>query len=119
MINPLGFSLEQYDAVGRFRTKERDRTIDASGSYQGVSEALVKFVGARQLAEFLARSPEVHRWFVEQLFHNVVKQPVDPYGADQLAHLVKSFEDGEFSIRHLLVEIMKSTALTKQPRSDE
>jgi hypothetical protein len=119
MINPLGFSLEQYDAVGRFRTKERDRTIDASGSYQGVSEALVEFVGARQLAEFLARSPEVHRWFVEQLFHNVVKQPVAAYGPEQLPHLVESFADGEFSVRQLLVEIMKSTALTKQPQADE
>ena len=33
MINPLGFSLEHYDAVGRFRTKDGDKTIDASADY--------------------------------------------------------------------------------------
>ena len=27
-INPLGFSLENYDAIGRWRTKENDKPID-------------------------------------------------------------------------------------------
>jgi hypothetical protein len=36
MINPLGFSLEHYDAVGRYRETERDQPIDASGWYQPV-----------------------------------------------------------------------------------
>ena len=31
LINPLGFALENYDAVGRFRTAERDKPIDATG----------------------------------------------------------------------------------------
>ena len=28
-INPLGFSLENYDAIGRWRTKDDDKPIDA------------------------------------------------------------------------------------------
>lgn len=31
-INPLGFALERYDALGRFRTTENGATIDTSGS---------------------------------------------------------------------------------------
>ena len=31
-INPPGFALEQYDALGRFRLEENGATIDASGS---------------------------------------------------------------------------------------
>merc|ERR1712146_224911 len=30
-INPLGFTLENFDAVGRFRTEDRAKPVDASG----------------------------------------------------------------------------------------
>ena len=33
VINPLGFSLENYDAVGRFRTDENGRPIDVLSDY--------------------------------------------------------------------------------------
>src|SRR5438132_14141314 len=33
VINPLGFSLDSYDAVGRFRTRENDRAINALSDY--------------------------------------------------------------------------------------
>jgi hypothetical protein len=31
-LDPLGFSLEQYDAIGRFRTEEDGAPIEASGA---------------------------------------------------------------------------------------
>ncbi len=87
LINPLGFTLENYDAVGRFRAAERDRPIDATGFYRTLGGEEIQFHGARELAEFLARSDEVHRSFVEQLFHQVVKQPVSAYGDNRLEAL--------------------------------
>jgi hypothetical protein len=111
MINPLGFSLEHYDAVGRFRTKENEKPIDATGSYKTISGEVVRFDGARQLAEFLASSDEVHSCFIEQLFHNLVKQPVNAYGPRQLEDLEAAFAAADFSIQELAVEIMKATAL--------
>jgi hypothetical protein len=111
MINPLGFSLEHYDAVGRYRIKEKGKPIDASGSYKTVSGESVRFQGARELAQFLAESQEVHRCFVEQLFHHVVKQPVSAYGPDELQRLVDAFAGADFSIQQLLIEIMKSSVL--------
>ena len=32
VINPLGFTLEHFDAIGRYREKENDKAIDDSGS---------------------------------------------------------------------------------------
>ena len=37
LINPLGFALENFDAVGRHRREENGRSIDATGRYQGLS----------------------------------------------------------------------------------
>ena len=87
VINPLGFSLEQFDAVGRYRDKENERLIDATGSYETRKGETVKFTGARELAKFLAGSEEVHSAFAEQLFQHLVKQPVRAYGPRQLADL--------------------------------
>jgi hypothetical protein len=34
-MDPLGFALENYDPIGKFRTKEGDAEIDASGALPG------------------------------------------------------------------------------------
>src|SRR5262249_40143800 len=43
MINPLGFTLEHFDAVGRYRKEEKGKPIDATGSYETRSGESVKF----------------------------------------------------------------------------
>src|SRR5262249_58033873 len=76
IINPLGFTLEHFDAVGRFRQKDNDKPVDATGSYHTRTGKTVHVPGARELAVFLADSPEAHSAFVEQLFHHLTQQPV-------------------------------------------
>ncbi len=34
MINPLGFTLENFDAIGRYRARENGHTVDSSGQYE-------------------------------------------------------------------------------------
>jgi hypothetical protein len=111
VINPLGFTLEHFDAVGRYRDKENGKPIDASGTYQTKSGALVKFNGVRDLANFLAGSEDAHAAFVEQLFHALVKQPVRAYGPSRLEELRRTFAANGFNVRKLMVEIMAASAL--------
>lgn len=112
MINPLGFTLENFDATGRYRKVEKSRPVDATGLYQTKTGESVKFEGARDLAAFLANSEETHNAFVEQLFHHMVQQPVRAFGPDTVSNLGRSFEANQFHIRKLLVEIAAASALT-------
>jgi hypothetical protein len=112
MINPLGFTLEHFDAVGRYRKDEKGRPIDATGSYETRAGEVVKFEGVRDLAAFLAASGEAHTAIVQQLFHHLVKQPVRAYGPQALTDLRRSFAANEFNLRKLMVEIMATSALT-------
>ncbi|MFO0907451.1 MAG: DUF1592 domain-containing protein [Isosphaeraceae bacterium] len=112
MINPLGFPLERFDAVGRFRATENGKPVDATGTYQVPEGETVKFDGARDFANFLAGSGETHTSFVEQVFHHLVKQPVRAYGPNALKDLSQAFAGNQFHIRKLLVEVLASTALT-------
>lgn len=111
MINPLGFTLEHFDAVGRFRDRERGKPIDATGAYQTRTGEIVKFVGVRDLATFLANSDETQEAFVEQLFHDLVKQPIRAFGPRKLADLRQSFADNRYNVRKLMVEIMAGSTL--------
>lgn len=111
VVNPLGFTLEKFDAVGRFRTQDNGRPVDASGQYQTRDGKVVQFKGVRDLADFLAASEEVHAAFAEQLFHHLVQQPVRAYGPNTLADLRQAFARHEFSVRKLAVEVMATAAL--------
>jgi hypothetical protein len=117
LINPLGFSLENYDAVGRYRTQEKDRSIDATGSYRSTRGEEVRFTGARELANFLAAHRDTHESFVEHGFHQFVQQPIYAYGPSQLADLTDQFMANNFHIRKLLVDIACVAALPPPSRN--
>ncbi len=117
MINPLGFTLEHFDALGRYRKEEKGKPIDGTGSYETRSGETVKFGGAGDLAAYLTTSSEAHTAFVQQLFHYLVKQPIGAFGRQELPELRRFFVANDFNIRKLMVEIMASTALT--PREEK
>ena len=114
MINALGFSLEHFDAVGRYRLQERagdaPRDVDASGSYVPREGETVSFRGSRELAEFLAASPDCHQAFVEDLFHALAKQPARAWGDEVLATLQQRFAENSYDFRGLIVDMMKVIA---------
>jgi len=111
IINPLGYTLEHFDAVGRFRDKDNGKPVDASGEYHTRDGKKVSMKNARDLANFLVDSEEAQSAFVEQLFHYLVQQSVQAYGPSTLSDLRRSFVAGGFNIRKLAIETMAVSAL--------
>jgi mono/diheme cytochrome c family protein len=116
-INPLGFTLEQFDAAGRFRTEDNGKPVDASGAYETRSGEVQQFKSVCDLAKFLADSDETHAAFVEQLFHCLIKQPVRAYGSTRLDELNASFKQNEFNVRKLASEIVTGAAIGPQGKN--
>jgi cytochrome c5 len=116
IVNSLGFTLEHFDAVGRFRDKDNGKPVDATGMYQTRTGETVKFDGARELAKFLAGSEEVQTAFAERLFQHLVKQPVRAYGMKESAELRAFFAEHGYNIRKLMVECATVAALAPQAR---
>lgn len=111
VINPLGFTLEHYDAVGRFRTRDGERPVDAAADYPTPAGEVLRLTGAVDVAALAAASPAAQAAFVEQVFHQVVKQPALAYGPDTLDQLRESFVNSGCHIRRLVVEIAVRAAL--------
>ena len=116
IINPLGFTLEQFDAVGRYRTQDHGKPVDASGKYETRTGQVVKLSGARDLGEFLANSDDVRSAFVQQMFHQLVQQPVRAYGPTAMDELRRSFAKSGYNIRKLAVQIATMTAMPAKNR---
>ncbi|MCX7412459.1 MAG: DUF1592 domain-containing protein [Planctomycetia bacterium] len=118
MINPLGFALEDFDPIGRYRTLEIngsvEKPINATGSYLPREGPEATFKGTRELAAYVATSRDAQEAFVQSLFHALVKQPLRAWGPNTLDNLRKSFAAGDFDIRRLLVDIM--TVATLPPK---
>lgn len=110
MINPLGYALEGYDAIGRLRTEEKGRPINALGQYLTREGDLAKFNGANELAALIVGSGEARGAFAEQLFHTFVKQPLRAYGPQAPGELRERFETGGTKLRRLLVDVAERGA---------
>ena len=104
-INGLGFALENYDAVGRYRESEHSKTINSQGNYDPRSGGTAQFAGPAKLAEYLISSEDSQRAFVSRAFQHFVKQPAAAYGPETLDQLLKNFRESNFNIQQLLVEI--------------
>ena len=110
MINPLGFSLEHFDAVGRYRFEEKQRPIEAGSDYETPDGATIPIRGARDVAVHAATNREAQRGFIEHLFEHLIKQPANAYGLDTVDRLHDGFVSSGFHMKKLIVEIVTLAA---------
>ncbi len=111
IINPLGFSMENFDAVGRYRSHEGENLIDSKTNYTDRHGKSVEISGALGMAQFLSESHEAHGAFVDQLFHHLVKQPINAFGPSTRNDLIQKFAETNYNIQQLMVEVTKVSVL--------
>lgn len=118
-INPLGFTLENFDAVGRFRTTEGDKPINPEADYHSLEGELIHLRGPRDLANHAVESAGARRGFIRQLLQYELKQNPAVYGHDAVAKLDAAFTASGHHVRQLLVEINALAALQGVPGPDQ
>ncbi len=114
-INPLGFSLEHYDAVGRRRTTDNGKPIDAAAVLRLPDGRDVPLASPEDVARLALESPDARRGFVRQVFHHATQQAPAAHGDDTLARLDARFAR-DHHIRNLMLEIAVTHALRQPPR---
>jgi hypothetical protein len=111
IINPLGFAMENFDAVGRWRTSENNKPVDTKSEYTTVDGRTLEIQSARDIASYAASSEPAQRAFVTQLFQYSIKQPPAAYGPELVDQLRAEFADDDFNIRNLLARIAVRSAV--------
>ncbi len=110
-INPLGFSFERFDAVGRVRTTDNKKPVDPTSDYTTSDGNVIKLTGARDVAIHAAESLSGQTGFVRNLFQELVKQPPAAYSPALLGQLTAQFRADNFHVRNLAVEVAVVAAL--------
>jgi hypothetical protein len=115
VINPLGFALENFDAIGRWREEDNHKPVDPAVSFEGEDGTPSTLNSAPDVARLAVSSPKAHEAFVRQLFLHCIKQPPAAFGPRTEATLARQFESGNFHIQNLLVQIALTKALQGLP----
>ncbi|MCI0639696.1 MAG: DUF1592 domain-containing protein [Gemmataceae bacterium] len=105
LIDPVGFSLEQFDAVGRFRTLEEGKPVDAAGALPDGSE----FDGVAGLEKALLAQPELFvRTMTEKLFTFALGRPPEDYDAPAIRKIVRAARANNYRFSSLIVGLATS-----------
>lgn len=104
LIDPPGFALSNFDAVGRYQDKENDQTIDASGDLSD-SDVEGSFNNATELSQMLARSAEVKRCFANNWFRFAFGRAETEADACALAQLDAQLASPKRNLTDLIITL--------------
>ncbi|AGA25549.1 DUF1592 domain-containing protein [Singulisphaera acidiphila] len=106
LMDPVGFSLENYDAVGRWRTVEEGKPTDASGGLPDGSQ----FVGVTGLEHALRNRPELFvGTLAEKLLTFALGRGVESFDAPAIRKIVRDARAEDYRFSSLIMGIATST----------
>ncbi len=104
-IDPLGFSLENYDVLGRWRTEESGQPIDASGTLPDGTA----FSGPEELkAILMARKDQVMRQFTKKMLGYALGRGLTYEDFATVDAIVEDLRAHDYQSHRLLLGIVQS-----------
>jgi len=105
-MDPVGFSLENYDAVGRWRQADAGQPIDATGGLDAADE----FTGVSGLEQALLQRPELFvRTLTEKLLTFGLGRGIEYYDAPAVRQIVRDARKDNYRFSRLILGIVSST----------
>lgn len=103
-LDPIGLGLENYDAVGAWRTEEAGEPVDASGRFPDGRT----FSGPRQMAALVKADPSTPRCIAERLLVYALGRGLRPEDDVHLDAITAQWAAGGYQFRNLLVAVAQS-----------
>jgi hypothetical protein len=105
-MDPVGFALENYDAVGRWRNVEEEKPIDSSGGLPDGRE----FDGIEGIETALLARPEIFAGVLaEKLLTYGIGRGVEYYDAPAIRRVVREAAADDYRLSALILGITQST----------
>jgi hypothetical protein len=103
-IDPLGFALENFDGIGRWRTLDNRRRIDASGELDGKS-----FKDIASLKTILIKNPDgFTRNMTEKMLTYALGRGLEYYDVCTTRDVIKAVKKDKYRFSTMVIEIAKS-----------
>ncbi|HEX4949358.1 MAG TPA: DUF1592 domain-containing protein [Blastocatellia bacterium] len=106
-MDPIGFALENYDAIGRWRTKDAGLPIDASGKLPDGT----KFTGPNELRKILltGHRDEFVATVIEKLLTYALGRGLEHYDLPTVRSIMRETAKDNYRLPALISTIVKST----------
>jgi hypothetical protein len=104
-MDPIGLALENYDAVGLYRTEENGVTIDASGSVPGTDGTTN---GPVELVRKLATAESAQTCFAEHWLEFAYGRTLGTADRCLQTSLNAAFQKGGYNVRQLLLALTQT-----------
>ena len=106
IMDPAGLSMENFDAIGRWRDAEGDVAIDAAGSLPGGDD----FEGVAGLRSALLDHPEVFvNTVIEKLLIYALGRGLDHTDAPAVRQIIKAAAKDDYRISSVILGVVRST----------
>ena len=104
-MDPLGFALENYDAIGKWRTMDGKFPVDASGTLPDGTT----FAGPAEMREALAKKlPQFAECLVRKMMVYALGRGIEPYDRPAIAQIMRNWEADGYRFQSLIFEIAHS-----------
>ena len=104
-MDPLGFALENYDAIGKWRTMDGGFPVDSSGKLPGGKT----FSNAADLRQILShRQFEFARLLTEKLLIYALGRGLERYDRPTINEITKRMETSGYGFQTLVREVVRS-----------
>ncbi|HWN84674.1 MAG TPA: DUF1592 domain-containing protein, partial [Vicinamibacterales bacterium] len=115
LMDPIGLALENFDAIGRWRTKDAAGPIDASGDLLEGTHV----DGVVQLREALLKRPDVFvGTFTEKLMTYALERGVDAPDMPTVRSIVRDVGQRNYKFSTLVLGIVKSPAFQMRLKAE-
>jgi hypothetical protein len=109
LMDPIGFSLENFDAIGRWRTLEDGLPVDATGGMPDGST----FNSVTGLEAALLKRPELFAsTLTEKMLTFALGRGVETYDAPAVRKIVREAAEDEYRFSAIVLGIVNSTPFT-------
>jgi hypothetical protein len=103
-LDPIGLGLENYDAIGAYRTTDEGQPVDASGQFPDGRT----FTGAESMAALVKADPNTPHCIAERTLTYALGRGLEDADDAHLDAITTSFESNGRSFEQLLVAIVQS-----------
>jgi hypothetical protein len=107
-IDAVGFGLENFDAIGQYRTVENTLPVNAHGSISDTFDANGDFNGALELSERLAKSEQVSECVTSKMFRYALSRAVEPMDGCTISSLTDGMVQSGGDIKSMMLALVKS-----------
>jgi hypothetical protein len=118
LMDPLGFGLENYDYLGRFRSAESDAP-ECQIAGEGEVDGAGKFHGPKGLAELLVGNDLIDACVVVQLYRYAMGRHEERSESDGIDALATAFEEGGHRFDDLLLRLVTDTTSRYRREAEE